>query len=783
VRGVVQGVGFRPFVYRLATDRSLAGWVLNSTEGVVIEVEGTPDALAGFGTDLIARKPPLAVIEQVQTTALPPVGHTGFAILASQDQPSGFALVSPDIAICPDCLRELRDPADRRYRYPFINCTHCGPRFTIIRDIPYDRPKTTMAGFPLCPDCEREYHDPADRRFHAQPVACPVCGPKVWLVPTGQPGQAPARRPGQAGAESPPPGAPVGEQALAAARRVLAGGGILAVKGLGGFHLACDAANESALITLRQRKGRIDKPFAVMCRDLVTAESLCLVARGERELMECPQRPIVLLQRQPGAAVSVLAAPGNPTLGLMLPYTPLHHLLFGDDGPAALVMTSGNYSEEPIATDNAEALDRLASLADAFLLHDRPIAMRCDDSVTRLVAGRESLMRRSRGHAPFPVRLPAPGPSVLAVGPELKNTFCLTRDNYAFLSQHIGDLENAETLASFAASVDHFMRLFRVQPEALAHDLHPDYLSTQWAREQTATGGAFAGLPLIAAQHHHAHLAACLADNQHPGPAIGVCWDGTGYGEDGAIWGGEFLVGDAGGFVRAAHLRYVPLPGGAAAIRRPWRMAFSHLANALGAMAWDLDLPFSRHLDPAAVAVVRHQLTTGLNAPPTSSAGRLFDAVAALTGLRGEVSYEGQAAMELEALAASAAPAPAYPVMDEMLPVSMPAGLETGALVRAVAQDVAAGVAAPVIAARFHRTLAELIAAVSGMAARQYGVRTVCLTGGVFQNTLLLGLASALLEQAGLTVLTHHQVPANDGGVSLGQAAIAQRRLSRAAPA
>ncbi len=774
VRGVVQGVGFRPFVHRLATEHHLAGWVLNSTEGVIIEVEGDGCALSTFAAELTTRKPPLAVIEKVEATELPPVGHVGFAILASRDQQAGFALVSPDIAICPDCLREMRGTADRRYRYPFINCTNCGPRFTIIRDIPYDRPKTSMAGFPMCPDCEREYHDPADRRFHAQPVACPVCGPKVWLVTPGQSDPA--------AADFPPSGAPVGEDALAAARHLLAAGNIVAVKGLGGFHLACDAASDSALATLRQRKGRIDKPFAVMCRDLETAESLCHIARGERKLLESPQRPIVLLQRKASAAVSGLVAPGNPTLGIMLPYTPLHHLLFADGGPAALVMTSGNFSEEPIATSNCEALDRLATLADAFLLHDRPIEMRCDDSVTRLVAGRESVLRRSRGYAPFPVRLSAPGASVLAVGPELKNTFCLTRDNYAFLSQHIGDLENAETLASFAGSVDHFMRLFRVKPEALAHDLHPDYLSTLWAREQTAAGCAFAGLPLIPVQHHHAHLASCLADNQHPGPAIGVCWDGTGYGEDGAIWGGEFLVGDAGGFVRAAHLAYVPLPGGAAAIRRPWRMAFSHLKSALGAMAWDLNLPFSRQLDPAAVAVVRHQLATGLNAPPTSSAGRLYDAVAALAGLRGEVTYEGQAAMELEALAASSVPAPAYPVLDEMLPPALPAALDTGALIRAVVQDVSAGVTVPVIGARFHQTLAELIAAVCGMAARQYGVRTVCLSGGVFQNMLLLRLASGLLEAAGLIVLTHHQTPANDGGVSLGQAAVAVRRLAQAAP-
>jgi hydrogenase maturation protein HypF len=777
VRGVVQGVGFRPFVHRLAGALELRGWVLNSTEGVIIEVEGAAHALQAFRRDLVAGKPPLAVIEHLEATPLPPVGYATFTIESSQaaEGDGAFVLVSPDIATCPDCLRELNDPYDRRYRYPFINCTNCGPRFTIVRDVPYDRPKTTMAGFPLCPDCEREYHDPANRRFHAQPVACPVCGPHVWLVdsPTAY--------------GSPDQPALVAHEAIQRARQLLATGNIVAIKGLGGFHLACDAANDEAVARLRQRKGRVDKPFAIMCPSISEAESLCLLDEGERELLESPHRPIVLLRRRAGDQVSAQVAPGNRTLGVMLPYTPLHTLLF-TSAPAdtvelrALVMTSGNLSEEPIATENAEALSRLAALADAFLLHNRPIHVRCDDSVTRLFRGKEMVLRRSRGYAPFPVRLGAELPSVLAVGGELKNTFCLTRESYAFLSQHIGDLENAETLASFEQGIDHFRRLFRVTPAAIGHDLHPEYLSTKWAREHAAadSGHILAGLPLVPVQHHHAHLAACLAENGLRGPAIGVSWDGTGYGTDGAIWGGEFLVGDFAGFRRLAHFRYVPLPGGEAAIRRPYRTALSHLVSAFGDAAWRLDLPFIRPIDPTELAVIRRQIATGLNSPLTSSAGRLFDAVAALLGIRGVVNYEGQAAIEMETLAAQAPDAPAYPLpeLDPAGPV-LPAALDPAPLIRAVVNDTLAGVATAVIAARFHASMAALIAAVCGIIARQEGLSDVCLSGGVFQNMLLLEQTVDLLAGSGLIVHTHHQVPANDGGLALGQAVIAATTLQR----
>lgn len=781
VRGVVQGVGFRPFVHRLASELALRGWVLNSTEGVVIEVEGDPTALGAFRRELVVRKPPLAVIERVEATPLPPVGYAGFTIEASQGQENGFVLVSPDIATCPDCLREMQDPADRRYHYPFTNCTNCGPRFTIVRDIPYDRPKTTMAGFALCPDCAREYHDPADRRFHAQPVACPVCGPQVWLV---------ERTDHSTAAAGPACGATCGEKAIQRVRQLLAQGRIVAIKGLGGFHLACDAANDDAVALLRLRKGRVDKPFALMCSDVAAVETLCQVAQGERELLESPQRPIVLLQRRSGAPVSLQVAPGNRTLGIMLPYTPLHHLLLspvlggqdaGSAAPPALVMTSGNLSEEPIVTGNEEALERLARLADAFLLHDRPIQVRCDDSVTRVFRGKEMTLRRARGYAPFPVRLARPVRSVLAVGGELKNTFCLTRDNYAFMSQHMGDLENAETLASFEENVAHFQRLFRVTPEALVHDLHPEYLSTSWAVEQSQGSGNLCGLPLVAVQHHHAHLAACLADNGQEGPAIGVSWDGTGYGTDGAIWGGEFLVGDSEGFRRLAHFKYLPLPGGAVAIRRPYRMALSHLANAFGEEAGRLELPFLRDISATEVAVIRHQIVSGLNSPLTSSAGRLFDAVAALLGIRGAVNYEGQAAIEMETLAASVSGAAPYPVMElGLVPLTLPGTIDPAPLIRAVVEDFRAGIPAAVAAARFHVTMAVLIAKVCGIIARQEGVSTVCLSGGVFQNMLLLEQTVTRLEEAGLTVLTHHQVPPNDGGIALGQAVVGARVLERA---
>jgi hydrogenase maturation protein HypF len=756
VRGIVQGVGFRPFVYRLARERSLGGWVLNSTQGVVIEVEGERESIDGFLCALQAEPPPQALIEKVETNLLPPVGYSSFVIEASRDG-SEFVLVSPDICICADCLRELGDPDDPRYRYPFINCTNCGPRFTIISDIPYDRPKTTMRVFAMCPRCDREYHDPVDRRFHAQPNACPVCGPRVALAING------ARAPETAG------------DAIETARRLLAEGAIVSVKGLGGFHLACDATNRETVATLRRRKHRIDKPFAVMSLDVATVRRYCEVQEGEAQLLESPARPIVLLRRLAECAIAPEAAPGNSYLGVMLPYTPLHYLLLGDSdtrskAPLALVMTSGNMSEEPIAIGNEEARERLSVLADYFLAHDRDIHVRCDDSVTRLFRGKESILRRSRGYAPFPVRLNMELAEVLACGAELKNTFCLTKGTYAFLSQHIGDMENYETFASYQSSVQHFQRLFRVEPRAVAYDMHPNYLATRYALELAEQRG----LRKVPVQHHHAHVASCMAENGVTDPVIGVAFDGTGYGMDGRIWGGEFLLADFRRFRRLAHFKYVPLPGGETAIKRPYRMAVSHLLSALGDEALDLPLTLWSMLEPGELALVRRLMATGVNSPLTSSCGRLFDAVSALVGVRGVVNYEGQAAIELEMLAAEGVD----DTYDWKLQRRTPMIIDPAPLLRGVVADLRAGVEAGVISARFHNTVGAIVADVCSAARQKTRVERVALSGGCFQNVYLLGRTIDALESRGFDVLTHHLVPANDGGIALGQAVIANARLS-----
>ncbi len=772
VTGVVQGVGFRPFIHRLAGSLALSGWVLNSTEGVVIEVEGKPDHLDRFAQSIPTDAPPRARVEQVDRTDLPPIGYTSFAIEESLESEGQFVLISPDICICDDCLREMRDPTNRRYRYPFINCTNCGPRFTIVKDIPYDRPKTTMGCFPMCPECGREYHDPANRRFHAQPNACPVCGPQLWLVGGRGPG---------AGAQH---SALSTQHSLDEARRLLASGTILAIKGLGGFHLACDATNDDAVAELRRRKRRSDKPFAVMAPDAETVATFCHLSPEEGQLLESPQRPIVLLRKRDGSAISPLVAPGNRYLGVMLPYTPLHYLLLeqsavGDQHsalstqhyPLALVMTSGNLSEEPIATGNREALDRLNGLADAFLLHNRDIQVRCDDSVTRLFRGSEAVIRRSRGYAPFPVRLGFELRDLLACGGELKSTFCITRGNYAFLSQHIGDLENAETLQSYVDSVEHFRRLFRLDVAAVAHDLHPEYLSTRFAWEMTEGGTK---LPLVPVQHHHAHVAACMAENGVDEPVLGVSFDGTGYGDDGELWGGEFLVADFAGYRRAAHFKYLRLPGGEAAIRRPGRMAVSYLLDAFGPEILGERLPPLLAIATPELGVIRHQVERGLNSPLTSSAGRLFDAVSALLGVRQVVNYEGQAAIEME-MSTTEGISGSY--RWELLP-GEPAVIDPSPAIRQIVDDLRRGTPAGVIAARFHNTVAEIVAGLCVQLRRQTGIGVVALSGGVFQNLHLLEQACRLLESRGFRVLIHHQVPANDGGIALGQAAIANRVLS-----
>ncbi len=753
VTGVVQGVGFRPFVYSLAIELGLTGWVYNTSAGVTIEVEGPIEVIQEFSRRLVEKAPPLAQIEAVGAEILDLEGGASFEIIASRSDPEAFQPISPDISICNDCLSEISDPTNRRYRYPFTNCTNCGPRFTIIQDIPYDRPSTTMAAFAMCPQCLHEYNDPLDRRFHAQPVACPTCGPQVWLefsdmfvVSGGHRSR--------------------GEAAIQSVLRLLEEGKIIAIKGLGGFHLACDATNEVAVSELRRRKGRVDKPFALMMADLEMVERYCSVEGVERSLLESRQRPIVLLWRKETAERPLAAsiAPHQSTLGVMLPYTPLHYLLFPEDKATPLVMTSGNYSEEPIATDNKEVMVRLATMADAFLLHNRDIHIRTDDSVVRVFQGQELPIRRSRGYAPYPVRMPFELKPLLAVGGELKNTFCLGRDQYAFLSQHVGDMENYETLSSFEASVEHFERLFRTKPEAIAYDLHPDYMATRYALARAERDG----IPAIGVQHHHAHIAACLAENADQGkePVIGVAFDGTGYGLDGTIWGGEFLIADYQGFERAMHLVNLPLPGGDAGTNKPARVALSYLLSAGVALA--SRLPPVEALAAQEFKVVERQVRTGLNTPMTSSMGRLFDAVASIAGVRQEVNYEGQAAIELEALA-DASESRVYPFdlghdMIDMLP-----------LIRAVAADYLDGMSPSVISARFHNSIAAMILEVCLRLRQDYGLKRVALSGGVFQNVTLLRKSLSYLRTAEFKVLIHRLVPPNDGGIALGQAVVASR--------
>jgi hydrogenase maturation protein HypF len=756
VTGIVQGVGFRPFVYGLAVRHHLSGWVCNTSAGVDIVIQGEPAEVDAFVESLPAELPPLARIDSLKVWDEPAGDFAGFEIRESESIAGAFQPISADTAICADCERELFDPRDRRYLYPFINCTNCGPRFTIIKDIPYDRPATTMAEFALCESCCAEYTNPLDRRFHAQPVACPDCGPSVWLMHKDKPAME------------------LNRSAILEARRLLREGRILAVKGLGGFHLACDAASPAAVDELRRRKGRIGKPFALMAADLFSIEQLCLVRDEERTLLTGREKPIVLLRRRPDNPPADSVAPGVDTLGMMLPYTPLHHLLLNQSDPIlavepvppVLVMTSGNFSEEPIATDNQDALERLAPLADAFLLHNRGIYIRCDDSVVRVDPERASVihLRRSRGYAPYPVRLPFDVKPTLAVGGELKNTFCLTRDRYAFLSHHIGDVENAEVYQSFEQGVEHLSRLFRITPEIMAHDLHPNYFTTAYAHRSTL------GARRVEVQHHHAHIAACMADNGLDNRrVIGLAFDGTGYGTDGTIWGGETLIADYAGFERFAHLEYLPLPGGDTAIRKPWRIAAGYAAT----LGLDIaGLPFLREADLQELTIVRQQVEKNLNAPLTSSMGRLFDAVAALAGVRTEVTYEAQAAIELETLSKDhLLEAKPYPFTMEEIGSGMLIRLKD--LLSAVIEDVREQKSAGWIGARFHQTVTAIALQACQQARSRTGITEVALSGGVWQNQLLLNLVQEGLEQAGFTVYFHQQTPTNDGGLALGQAVIA----------
>ena len=774
IRGAVQGVGFRPFVYRLATEMGLQGWVLNSSQGVFIEVEAERPILEEFLLRLEREKPTLAIIQSLEFSFLDPVGYPDFVIRHSEGTGEKTVLILPDIATCSECRREVEDPNDRRYRYPFTNCTHCGPRFTIIRALPYDRPNTSMAHFPLCPDCRREYEDPLDRRFHAQPVACPVCGPQVALH-SGDGHLESARH-------------LTGNQAIREAARTVREGRILAMKGLGGFLLITDARNEAAVRRLRERKHREEKPFALLYPSLEVIKGHCFVSPLEERVLTSPESPIVLLRRReqkPGFLekpgfyrVCEAVAPGNPYLGVMLPYTPLHDLLMQELG-FPVVATSGNRSDEPICIDESQALERLGGIADVFLAHNRPIVRHCDDSVVRVVLGQELVLRRARGYAPLPVPLKHKVPPILAVGAHLKNTIALSVGQQVFLSQHIGDLDTPEACAAFEQVIADFLRLYEVEPVAIAHDLHPDYYSTKYATSHIPHPTS-----RIAVQHHHAHLASCLAENEVEGPVLGVIWDGTGYGPDGTVWGGEFLWGDAAGFERVAHLRPFRLPGGEAAVREPRRAALGVLWEHFGseALEWE-DLAPVAAFSPPERRLLQQMLERGVNSPLTSSAGRLFDAVSALVGLRQENRFEAQAAMMLE-YAADETVTDAYPLSMTNDQIQNPKSkiqsskfkplvLDWGEMLEVLLADLRQGVSVGVMAARFHNALVEGIVAV----AQALGMERAALSGGCFQNRILLERAYRRLTEAGLRVYVHQRIPPNDGGIALGQVAVAASQV------
>jgi hydrogenase maturation protein HypF len=748
VQGIVQGVGFRPFVYQLARRLGLTGYVQNTSDGVLLEVEGPGQSTDSFFLDLREKAPPLAHISRLQTRRIDSTGDKVFLIRESLAQATRTALISPDVAVCQDCLGEMFDPADRRYRYPFINCTNCGPRYTIITDVPYDRAKTSMKVFAMCPECEAEYHDPANRRFHAQPNACPVCGPQVTLLDElGQPVMT--------------------REAVRSAAELLRRGMILAVKGLGGFHLAVDATNERAVRRLRSRKQREEKPLAVMSPDLDAIRTYARVGPYDLAALTSIQRPIVLLESRDPSPLAPGVAPDNKYIGAMLPYTPLHHLLL--KGFQALVMTSGNLSEEPIAIDNDEALIRLTGMADYFLVHNRDIYLRSDDSVVRAGRTGMSQIRRSRGFVPVPVFLKRSLPPVLAVGGEMKSTVCLTKDDRAFVSQHIGDLENLQTLEFFELTIAHLRRILDIEPVAVALDLHPEYLSSKWALER-------AGVPLVKVQHHHAHVVSAMAEHHLEGEVIGVACDGTGYGDDGCIWGGEVLVADEKDFRRAGRLEYVPLPGGGAAIREPWRMALSWLEISFGTDAAGLDLEMLSRQDQDKLKLLRQVINRRIGSPLTSSLGRLFDAAAALVGLKDRVAFEGQAAMMLEMCCPEGFFEPYGFEVDREGEVQV---LKPQAAIRDLVRDLASGRGREEISGRFHATVVAGLAETVRQVYRETGLMTVVLSGGCFQNRVLTrGLTSALVKM-GLNVYTQSLVPVNDGGLSLGQAVCAGMRLKK----
>jgi len=743
IQGIVQGVGFRPFVYQLAQERQFKGYVANTAFGVDLEVEGNLSAIEDFLRDIELKKPPLAEITLFETVFLPLKSYQEFTIEESRSDTERSVLISPDTSICDDCLRELLDPSDRRYRYPFINCTNCGPRYTIIKDIPYDRDKTTMQVFKMCAACDQEYHDPFNRRFHAQPDACWDCGPRVSLYDHKR--------------DLVPCDDPIKETV-----KLLKEGHILAIKGLGGFHLAVDATRDQAVALLRRRKGREEKPFAIMSRDIESIKRYACVTRDEERLLTSSRRPIVLLRKKEGGQLSQEVSPRNKNVGVMLPYTPLHYLIFQGDF-LALVMTSGNMTEEPIVIDNHDAFDRLSSIADYFLIHNRDICLRSDDSVLRIVDGLPRQIRRSRGYVPVPIFLKWEVEPILACGAELKNTICLTKGNCAFLSQHVGDLENLETLDFLKLNVEHLKRILEINPTIIAYDLHPGYHSTHFALEQK-------DIKLIGVQHHHAHIASCMAENGVDETVIGLSLDGTGYGLDGRVWGGEVLLCNLNDFERVGHFDYVPMPGGTAAIKEPWRMALSYLYHTYHRELVDLDLDFLKSLDKKKVEVILKMMDSGINSPLTSSLGRLFDGIAALIGLRQRVKYEGQAAMELEmAIEENGDSFYPYEIREDgpnWIFIHEP-------IIEGVVKDLKKGLSQGRISAKFHYSLLEMLREICLRIREKSGLNTVTLSGGVFQNAFLLEGLTGRLHDQDFKVYTHSKVPANDGGISLGQAVIA----------
>lgn len=754
VYGVVQGVGFRPFVDRFARENRLTGWVLNASSGVEIEVEGKRNDVKKFVDGFSENAPPMSLISHIDVSDLPPVGYKDFVIKKSIVQPQEFTLISPDMATCEDCLKELQDPQDRRFGYPFINCTNCGPRYTIIRDIPYDRSKTTMKKFVMCPACQKEYKEITNRRFHTQPNACPDCGPKIWLLDSQGNEQA--------------------GDGITKAKNLLSQGKILAVKGLGGFHLVCDAQNEEAVKNLRQKKRREEKPFALMVYSLEKSKAFCFISKEEEKSLLSIKRPIVLLKKKKASPIAPSVAPRSQDLGVMLPYTPLHYLLM-DGSYLALVMTSGNISQEPIVFSNEEALERLKGIADYYLLHNRDIYTRSDDSVVYIANKTETMLRRSRGYCPLPIHLGYPVRHILACGAELKNTICLTRDKDAFVSQYIGDLENLEAFNSFEHTIHKMKRILKVNPRIIAYDMHPDYLSTKYAQEISEYDIK------IPVQHHHAHVASCMAENGLKKKVIGLAWDGTGYGEDGCVWGGEFLLADFLSFERKAFFSYLPMPGGERAIKEPYRMAISYLYQTFGDDLIDLALPFLIQTDNKKLSAILETLKKGINSPLTSSAGRFFESISSIVGVRNKNTFEGQAAIELEYLASSIQKRnniSAYPYLINQIDSQYQ--IDVTPMIKQIVKESVNQKPSAGIAFAFHITMAQIALDVCRKIREECGITSVVLSGGVFQNRLLVSLLTERLDEQGFDYYIQQKVPANDGGISLGQAAIAHFKATEA---